>query len=157
MTPDRITNLRSALATALDLIEDLAADLAQTVGERRSAHAQGREEGRGALVDALLSELDASRPDFALICQGIGRADGLGLAEVAMLRHGWQALADHLRAWLESGAPERPLLNEAWARINALGGRDRGDSAASIAFTEGINRALQEIESLGGHDPAERR
>lgn len=131
------------------------------------ARESGLAEGRQALADALLSELDASRPDFHAICaelsRGAGHVDprlrspGLTGAEVVIARAAWQALANHLRAWLESGAPERPLLNEAWARINALGGRDSGDSIEDGAFAEAISRALAVIESLGGHDPAEKR
>lgn len=145
---------------------DLAADLSRSAGEAALADAavaqaleRGKKEGREALAAALLSELDAAKIDFRALAGGFRksapwRETGLTGAEVESARLTWDQFADHLREWLDAGAPERPALDCAWELINARGG---SDSARGIGYGAALEDVLGIIEQLGGMDPARRK
>lgn len=148
----------------------LAADLSRTAGQIalveaytravRRASEQGIKEGREALVAALLSELEAAKPDFrgievALRNEESWREPGLTGGEVRTATIAVKYFAEHLRQWLDAGAPERPALDRAWELINAQGGS--GDSEYDRGRSDAFDGALEIIEQLGGMDPARRK
>ena len=48
------------------------------------------------------------------------------------------------------------LLDAAWAAVNALGGTPRKGDLFDEGYVEAIDKALAEIERLGGMDPLDR-
>lgn len=150
-----------------DELIDLAADLSRLTGQSAprmaravKAREEAMKEGREALAAALASELDAAKIDYRAVESGLKkeiewREPGLTGAEVTASRLAWKFFADHIRQWLEAGAPERPILDLVWERINALGGRD--EAAPEHDYGSALNDALKIIEQLGGMDPARRK
>lgn len=144
--PDSLFNMAADLSRATGQTAFAGDLVAAHVASRDRAREQGMREGREALAAALLSELEAAKPDLLAILGPNGLE-----SQVIAARATWKAFADHVRGWLEVGAPERPLLDTAWERINALGdgGVPGGDYVQE--------RSLEIIEQLGGMDPARRK
>lgn len=127
-----------------------AAEAARAEGARLS-DAYRREqlllEGRKALADALISELD-------LIEVGKAPIPPLCVGELLVIRH--------LREWL--GGEHANPLDRAWELINAQGGQSpcqyRGTPCGDCygcGYSSMIEEALGIIESLGGMDPLRRK
>ncbi len=48
---------------------------------------------------------------------------------------------------------QTPVIDMAWAAVNALGGSPYQDNSYDQGFVDAIAKALIEIEKLGGKDP----
>ncbi|MDB5584852.1 MAG: hypothetical protein JWR80_10028 [Bradyrhizobium sp.] len=48
-------------------------------------------------------------------------------------------------------------LDQAWDKINTLGGRDVQDNSYDQGIVDTVRKALEIIEALGGMDPKQRQ
>lgn len=152
--PDSLFNMAADLSRATGQTAFAGDLVAAHVASRDRAREAGMREGREALAAALLSELDAAKPDFAVLCDHLDLID-LKPDDVLVARATWKLFADHLRQWLDAGAPERSALDRAWELINAQGGS--GDTEYDRGRSDAFDGALEIIEQLGGMDPAKRK